>query len=285
MCVCVCVYIYTYIYIYIYICLQVHNPLVGRRLSWPLQEIRFISRIVCTHQYYYLQTPPLCGHPTHPPLTPALLHTIQVPPNPLYCNVYNTLLVMAISCNGLYRKEHRAESLNIEYDAENNTLFYSCIASRRPLPVFPRPPSGIDTSRCWARQCWRTGETPVFCTGVCVCVTRETRLSLVPLDAAVTPVTYSLLYEYSNLEYLSIYVIYRGSQAEYDIQFSCDRVTGILDCVFNGLTLIGRRASCGTTPCPMGAINVFKDLYIYYTHTHTHTYVCVYIYIYIYIYI
>jgi len=54
--------------------------------------------------------------------------------------------------------------------------------SRRPLPVSPRPPSGIDTSRCWARQCRRTGETPVFCTSVCVCV---------PLDAAVIPVTWS----------------------------------------------------------------------------------------------
>jgi len=49
--------------------------------------------------------------------------------------------------------------------------------SRRPLPVSPRPPSGIDTSRCWARQCRRTGETPVFCTSVCVCD---------PRDAAVT---------------------------------------------------------------------------------------------------
>jgi len=71
---------------------------------------------------------------------------------------------------------------------------WSCLCqapSRRPLPVSPRPPSGIDTSRCWARQCRRTGETPVFCTSVCVCVTRETRLSLVPLDAAVTPVTCS----------------------------------------------------------------------------------------------
>jgi len=51
--------------------------------------------------------------------------------------------------------------------------------SRRPLPVSPRPPSGIDTSRCWARQCRRTGETPVFCTSVCVCVCD-------PRDAAVT---------------------------------------------------------------------------------------------------
>jgi len=69
----------------------------------------------------------------------------------------------------------------------------SKLPSRRPLPVSPRPPSGIDTTRCWARQCRRTGETPVFCTSVCVCVTRETRLSLVPLDPAVTPVTWSLL--------------------------------------------------------------------------------------------
>ena len=70
---------------------------------------------------------------------------------------------------------------------------HSLLSSRRPLPVSPRPPSGNDTSRCWARQCRRTGETPVFCTSVCVCVTRETRLSLVPLDAAVTPVRWSLL--------------------------------------------------------------------------------------------
>ena len=68
----------------------------------------------------------------------------------------------------------------------------SRLPSRRPLPVSPRPPSGIDTSRCWARQCRRTGETPVFYTSVCVCVTRETRLSLVPLDAAVTPVTFTV---------------------------------------------------------------------------------------------
>jgi len=58
------------------------------------------------------------------------------------------------------------------------------LTSRRPLPVSPRPPSGIDTTRCWARQCRRTGETHVFCTSVCVCV---------PLDVAVIPVTWSLL--------------------------------------------------------------------------------------------
>jgi len=64
-----------------------------------------------------------------------------------------------------------------------------------PCRYLRAPPSGIDTSRCWARQCRRTGETPVFCTSVCVCVcvTREPRLSLVPLDAAVTPVTWNLI--------------------------------------------------------------------------------------------
>jgi len=56
-------------------------------------------------------------------------------------------------------------------------LLFARLSSRRPLPVSPRPPSGIDTSRCWARQCRCTGETPVFCTSVCVCD---------PRDAAVT---------------------------------------------------------------------------------------------------
>jgi len=40
---------------------------------------------------------------SHPaPLSPTLLRNIWIPPNPLCCNVYHTLLVIAISWKGQY---------------------------------------------------------------------------------------------------------------------------------------------------------------------------------------
>ena len=66
------------------------------------------------------------------------------------------------------------------------------IPSRRPLPASPRPPSGIDTSRCRARQGARL-DARSAATGALesarldACFLRQR--VCVPLDAAVTPVT------------------------------------------------------------------------------------------------
>jgi len=60
----------------------------------------FISRLVCMNQSYSLQTPPLFGHPA------SLLHRTHfcaiycLPSTTSYCNIYYTLLVMAISYKG-----------------------------------------------------------------------------------------------------------------------------------------------------------------------------------------
>jgi len=102
-------------------------------------------------------------HGVHSPLVPHLSHT----------PIQNGFVLLCVCCCILDTRCLSRSTVN-----PRRAFALVGLTSRRPLPVSPRPPSGIDTSRCWARQCRRTGETPVFCTSVCVCVTRETRLSL-----------------------------------------------------------------------------------------------------------
>jgi len=65
----------------------------NRQAAWPLQDIVFTVRLVCTNQYYPLQTPPLSGH------CASLLHRTHwcaiyvFPSTTLYCNVCHTILL------------------------------------------------------------------------------------------------------------------------------------------------------------------------------------------------
>ena len=60
----------------------------------------FMSRFICTNQSFSLQTPPLCGHSTTPLHRPHCCALYCYPPEILYCNIYHTILVIAISCKG-----------------------------------------------------------------------------------------------------------------------------------------------------------------------------------------
>ena len=64
---------------------------------WPLQDdllFRGFRARINTH---------LCKHPLclNPPfIAHTIAHYIVLPPTPLYCNAYYTILIMAISCKG-----------------------------------------------------------------------------------------------------------------------------------------------------------------------------------------
>ena len=97
-----------YLYIYIYLhaslyfspSLSIHlNKLsFSSDLRVGLTRYCFVSGLLCTNRYYSSRTHPLFRHPTPPPSSPTLLRNTMFPPTLRYCNIYHTLLVMAISC-------------------------------------------------------------------------------------------------------------------------------------------------------------------------------------------
>jgi len=59
-----------------------------------------VSGVLCTNQYHSLRTHPLFRHPTPPIIAYTIAQSNAFLLTPRYCNVYNTILVMAISCKG-----------------------------------------------------------------------------------------------------------------------------------------------------------------------------------------
>jgi len=58
-----------------------------------------MSRLWHTSTLFFANTS-FVWAPHPPPLSPALLHNILFPPDPLYCNIHHTILVTAVSCEG-----------------------------------------------------------------------------------------------------------------------------------------------------------------------------------------
>ena len=71
--------------------------------GWPDTRYCFVSGLLSTNQYYSLRTLPLFRHPP-PPCHRLHYCAVQCfPPTPRYCNIYHTILAMAISCKGQLR--------------------------------------------------------------------------------------------------------------------------------------------------------------------------------------
>ena len=60
----------------------------------------FVSGLLCMNQYYSLLTHLLFRHPTPPRHRPEDCAIECFPPTPHYCNIYHTILAVAISCKG-----------------------------------------------------------------------------------------------------------------------------------------------------------------------------------------
>jgi len=88
-------YLFLFISLYIYI-YHIHPYLAYTRYC-------FVFGPLCTNQYYSLRTHALFRHPSPPRHRPHNCALYCFPPTPRYCNVYHTILVMAISCKGQIR--------------------------------------------------------------------------------------------------------------------------------------------------------------------------------------
>jgi len=80
---------------------RARRRLAANAAGWPIQDI-FLFLGLWARINTILCAPTLClGTPTHPVIARTIAqYNAPPPPTPRYCNIYHTILAVAISCKG-----------------------------------------------------------------------------------------------------------------------------------------------------------------------------------------
>jgi len=70
------------------------------RNGYNAQGVNLTSWLLCTNQYYSVRTHPLLRYPTPPRDRPHYCAIYRFPLTPRDCNIYHTILAVAMSCKG-----------------------------------------------------------------------------------------------------------------------------------------------------------------------------------------